>query len=188
MTVDSRAALFLKLGQAADKTVAKIEDLVPKESLLLSTAYDLATLVPDKVRRAVEAAEAYKLFFVFENYLREFIVEVLAKDPAQPWWDKVPTDVQAEVTKQEGTEEIKSWMALGSRDKSALMTLPQLLRVIDHAWKDGFDEIVRDKGLIQEARLLVHLRNTICHMTTISAEETDRIRQTMRDWFRVVAP
>ena len=41
-------------------------------------------------------------------------------------------------------------MALGSRDKSALMTLPQLLKVIEHAWKEGFDEIVRDKGLIQE--------------------------------------
>ena len=68
------------------------------------------------------------------------------------------------------------------------MTLPQLLRVIDHAWKEGFDETVRDKGLIQEARLLVHLRNTICHMSAISAEEADRIRQTMRDWFRIVAP
>ena len=70
----------------------------------------------------------------------------------------------------------------------AQITLPQLLRVIDYAWKEGFDETVRDKGLIQEACLLVHLRNTICHMSAISAEETDRIKQTMRDWFRIVAP
>jgi hypothetical protein len=188
MKVDSQAALFLMLGQAADKTVSKIEDLVPKDALLLSPSYDLATLVPDKVRRATDAAEAYRLFFTFESYLREFIVEVLTKDGTPSWWDKVPPDVQIEISRLEETEEIKGWMALGSRDKSALMTLPQLLRVIDHAWKEGFDEIVRDKGLIQEARLLVHLRNTICHMSTIPAEETDRIRQTMRDWFRVVAP
>ncbi|HEY5239413.1 MAG TPA: Swt1 family HEPN domain-containing protein [Rhizomicrobium sp.] len=188
MTVDSQAALFLMLGQIAEKTIEKIEDIVPKDSLLLSPSYDLATLVPDKVRRATEAAEAYKLFFVFESYLREFVVEVLSKETEGTWWDKVPTDVQDEVSKLEQTEEVKSWMALGSRDKSALMTLPQLLRVVDHAWKSGFDEIVRDKGLIQEARLLGHLRNTICHMSTISIEETDRIRQTMRDWFRIVAP
>jgi hypothetical protein len=188
VTVDSQAALFLMLGQAADNTVAKIDELVPKESLLLSPSYDLAALVPDKVRRAIDAAEAYKLFFVFESYLREFIVEILTQDGAETWWDKVPTDVQDEVSKLEQTEEVKSWMALGSRDKSALMTLPQLLRVIDHAWKQGFDEVVRDKGLIQEARLLVHLRNTLCHMSTISAEEADRVRQTMRDWFRIVAP
>jgi hypothetical protein len=68
------------------------------------------------------------------------------------------------------------------------MTLPQLLKVIEHNWKGAFDEVVRDRGLVQEARLLGHLLNTICHMTTISAEESDRIRQTMRDWFRVVAP
>jgi hypothetical protein len=100
----------------------------------------------------------------------------------------LPNDVQGEITKLEEADEIKSWMALGSRDKSALMTFPQLLRVIDHAWKEGFDDLVRDKGLVQEARLIVHLRNTICHMTEIPEEETSRIRQTIRDWFRVVAP
>jgi hypothetical protein len=176
------------LGQAAEKTVALMEDIVPKESLLLSSEYDLAALVPDKVRRATEASEAYKLFFVFESYLRELVVEVLTKDNTTTWWDKVPPDVQTEVSRLEETEEVKSWMALGSRDKSALMTLPQLLRVMDFSWKEGFDEIVRDKALIHEARLLVHLRNTICHMSAISVEETDRIKQTMRDWFRVVAP
>ncbi len=50
------------------------------------------------------------------------------------------------------------------------------------------DDIVRDKGLVQEARLIAHLRNIICHMTEIPEEEVERIRQTIRDWFRVVAP
>jgi hypothetical protein len=188
MTLDSRAALFIMLGQTAAQTVASIENLVPPESLLLSPSYDLAPLLPDKVKRATDAAETYRLFFVFENFLRDFVVEVLSKDAAQTWWDKVPKDVQDEIAKLEETEEIKSWMALGSRDKSALLTFPQLLRVIENAWKEGFDEIVRDKSLIQESRLIVHLRNTICHMTEIPAEETDRVRQTIRDWFRVVAP
>jgi hypothetical protein len=187
---DATTALFLMLGQAAEKTVAKLDDVVPKEALLLSTNYELAHLVPEKVRRASEASEIYRLFFVFENYLREFVVEVLSKDPAKTWWEKVPPDVQAEVTRLEETEEVKGWMALGSRDKSALMTLPQLLKVVDEKenWKNGFEELVRDKSLIQEARLIVHLRNTICHMSGISGEEADRVRQAMRDWFRVVAP
>jgi hypothetical protein len=63
-----------------------------------------------------------------------------------------------------------------------------LLKVIDQNWKGAFDEVVRDKSLVQEARLIGHLRNTICHMSVISSEELDRIRQVMRDWFRVVAP
>jgi hypothetical protein len=188
MSSDANAALFLLLGQVAEKTLVNLKDIVPAESLFLSASYDLAPLVPEIVRRSGEAAEAYRLFFVFEAYLRDLIVEVLSKDGQQTWWDKVPGDIQIEVTKLEETEEMKGWMALGSRDKSALMTLPQLLKVIDHNWKGEFAEVVRDKSLIQEARLIGHLRNTICHMSTISAEELDRIRQTMRDWFRIVAP
>jgi hypothetical protein len=177
------------LGQTAEKTVTKIDSVVPKESLLISREIDLATVVPDTVRKAVEASEPYKLFFFFESYLRDLMVEVLSKEGTVPnWYDKVPKDVQDEVRKLEDTEEMKSWMSLGSRDKSALLTLPQLLKVIEHNWKEDFDDLIRDKGLIQEARLLVHLRNTICHMSTIPFEEVERIKQTMRDWFRVVAP
>lgn len=187
MKVDARAALFVMLGQSAEKTIARIDDVPPNETLLLSPEYDLVAFVPAMVRRATEASLAYKLFFVFEEYLRELIVEVLSKDGGT-WWDKVPSDVQQEISKLEETEEVKGWMALGSRDKSALMTLPQLLKVIEHNWKQNFDDLIRDRGLIHEARLLVHLRNTICHMSTVSAEELERVRQTMRDWFRIVAP
>jgi len=189
MNLDSRAALFVMLGQSAERTVASIEEIVPKEALMLSLEYDLASIVPDKVRRASSASEGYKLFFVFEEYLREMIVEVLTKEQdGKTWWDFAPQDVKDYVTGLEQTEEVKSWMALGSRDKSALMTLPQLLRLIEVAWKEGFDDLIRDKALLQEARVISHLRNTLCHMSTISQEETDRIKQTMRDWFRVVAP
>jgi hypothetical protein len=87
----------------------------------LSTAYDLALIMPDRVKRAMQAAETYKLFFVFEGYLRDFVVEVLSKDPAASWWEKVPPDVQTEVAKLEETEEAKSWMGLGSRGKAMLL-------------------------------------------------------------------
>lgn len=188
MNLDGRTALFVMLGQTAERTVSEIDTIAPAESLLLSSSYDLAPLIPDGVKQAMRAAEAYKLFFVFEGYLRDFVVEVLTADQSVSWWDKVPKDVQDEVTKLEETEDVKSWMAIGSRDKSALLTYPQLLRIIDHAWKDGFSDLVRDKALVQEARLIGHLRNTICHMTPIPDEETERVKQTMRDWFRVVAP
>lgn len=188
MRNDARTALFVMLGQSAERVVRRHEDLVPDISLLLSPQYDLSLLLPDVVRSASMASEAYRLFFVFETYLREFVIDVLSKSVGANWWSAVPPDVQTEVARLEETEEVKGWMALGSRDKSALMTFPQLLRVIDHCWKSGFDDIVRDKALLQEARLIGHLRNTICHMTEISEEEEDRIRQVMRDWFRVVAP
>ena len=73
----------------------------------------------------------------------------------------------------ETTEETKTWMSLGSRDKSALLTYPQLLRIIEHCWAQGFSDLVRDKALLTEGRLISHLRNTVAHMTDIPEEELD---------------
>lgn len=188
MIDEQRLALFVMLGQSASSALEKSPELVPPESLRISDTLELATMMPESVRRAGEAAEPYKLFFVFEGYLREFVSGVLvSKDPIN-WWDAVPQDVKDDVAKMEETEEAKSWMALGSRGKMALVTYPQLLRIIDHLWKPNFEELVRDKALIQQARLIGHLRNTICHMSNISAEELERVRQTMRDWFRRIPP
>lgn len=188
MNDDGKLALFLMLGQTATKITACIPELADRTPLMVSRHYDLTTALPDAVKAANRASEGYRLFFVFERYLREFIVETITKDGTETWWDKVPPDVQQEIDKLEENEEIKRWMALGSRDKSALMTYPQLLRIIEHCWNDFFKDIVRDKALVQEARLIAHLRNTICHMTPISEEEMERTKQVMRDWFRVVSP
>jgi hypothetical protein len=188
MIDDSRLALFLMLGQTAAKEVAHHPAIVDSRPLLLSESHDLATSTPELVREATAASEPYRLFFVFENYLRDLIVKILSKDGAEDWWVKIPPDVQKEMNENAETEEIKGWMALGSRDKSALMTYPQMLRVIDENWKKYFIDLLRDKALIQEARHITHLRNTTCHMSMISQEEIERVKQVMRDWFRIVAP
>lgn len=188
MINDGRLALFVMLGQTATKTIGQVPEVAHSEPLHISDTYDLSTAIPEEVKEANAAALGFRLFFVFENYLRQFVVEVLTNNGQETWWEKIPPDVQDEVQKLEDNEELKGWMALGSRDKSALMTYPQLLRVIDHCWKDHFQDIVRDKALVQEARHIAHLRNTICHMSNITEEEVDRVRQVMRDWFRVVSP
>jgi hypothetical protein len=185
---DQNLALFLMLGQTAAREVRKLPDLVPTETLKLSASHDLAQTMPVAVRESIEAAEAYKLFFVFENYLRDFLIGVLSADGTEDWWPKLPKDVQDELDKLEGAEEAKSWMALGSRDKASLMTYPQILRVIEHCWKGAFEDLIRDRALIQQARMIGHLRNAICHMSTIPEDEIARVRQVMRDWFRRVAP
>ena len=188
MKHDEKLALFVMLGQGAARTVRARPDVAPPDSLWLSASYDLAPLLPDAVRQAGLAAEAYRLFFVFETYLRDLVVDVLSKNPNENWWDKVPQPVRDDVKALEETEEVKAWMAVASRDRSALMTYPQLIAVIEHNWKSAFADVVRDRLLLQEARAISHLRNTICHMSTIPPEEVDRVRQTMRDWFRMVAP
>jgi len=64
-----------------------------------------------------------------------------------------------------------------------MTTLGQLISIMDESnnWKGHFEPLVGDKGLLQQTRLIVHTRNTICHMSTVSAEEHERVAQVMRD-------
>jgi hypothetical protein len=48
--------------------------------------------------------------------------------------------------------------------------------------------LLRDKSLLQEARWISHLRNAVCHMSPIPDEELQRVRQVMRDWYRIIPP
>jgi hypothetical protein len=185
---DEKLALFLMLGQTASRSVRSLPGLVPQEALRLSDSIDLAETTPEEVHLAIATSEPYRLFFVFERYLQRFVVATLSNDGKEDWWSKLPPDVQQEVEKLADTEESKSWMSLGSRDKSALMTYPQLLKVIEHRWKDSFEDLLRDRSLIHEARWIGHLRNAVCHMSPIPEEELERIRQVLRDWFRVLPP
>ena len=87
MTTDAQAALFFMLGQSAERSLATLDNLAPSESLMISESYDLAQVLPASVKRATEAAESYRLFFVFENYLRDLVVDVLSKK--KPAWNLV---------------------------------------------------------------------------------------------------
>ena len=156
---DDTLSLFVMLGQSAQNAVSKLPDTVPPETLLLSATEDLSLVLPNEVRRAAAAAQVFKLFFVLENFLRDFVLDTLSELDKMNWWEKVPKDVQDEVLKLEETEYQKQWMALDSRSKLALTTLPQLLRIMDDNknWNEAFKAILRDKFLIQEARGISHL-------------------------------
>jgi Swt1-like HEPN len=185
---DSRLALFLTLGRSIERLIQQDTTVVPPQSLAISDALDLAILLPADVRESVRAALVYKLFFVFENFLRDLVLDVLSDKAETNWWSLVPADVRKEVEELERVDETKQWMALASREKLSLTTYPQLLKIILDCWNEGFDQQIRDKGLVQEARLLAHLRNAICHMTDVPDEEVERIKQVLRDWFRIVSP
>lgn len=184
----SDLALFTLLGQTAQKVALSVEGTKPPATIEAGSTYDLALLMPEIAKRAISAAETYKLFFIFEEYLRDFMHDSLSADPAKDWWTFIPADIKKEVEEIEQKEETKKWMALNARGKISLFTLPQLLKTIEENWKDHFKDLVLDKNLIYQARLLVHLRNNICHMNDITVEENNRIKQVMRDWFRVIAP
>jgi hypothetical protein len=188
--MNQRLALFLMVGQTAQRSIKNLPNTVPQSRLMISDTFNVAEVLPDETREAIDVSETFRLFYVLENYLREFILNVLSEADKENWWNSVPKDVRDKVAEHESTEEAKRWMNLNPRGKLALATLPQLLRIMDedNNWKSHFQPLVRDKALITQTRLIGHTRNTVCHMSPVTAEEHERVQQVMRDWFRVVAP
>lgn len=183
---DGQLALFILLGRTAEQLVQENPQTVPPESLAISDTVDLAVSSPAEVRTAIRAAFVYKLFFLFENYLREFVQSALTEKYLAEWWKEIEPGVSKEIATLEEKEDTKQWMALAPRDKLSLATYPQLLVIMEYRWKEVFEPLVRDKQLILEARRIGHLRNAICHMTDLPEEEVERVKQLLRDWFRAV--
>lgn len=188
--MNERLALFLMVGQTAQRSIKNLPNAVPHSRLMISATFNVAEVLPDETREAIAVAETFQLFYVLENYLRDFILNVLSEADKENWWNTVPKDVRDKVAEYESTEEAKRWMNLTPRGQLALTTLPQLLRIMDedNNWKNHFQALVRDKALITQTRLIGHTRNTVCHMSPVTAEEHERVQQVMRDWFRVIAP
>jgi len=185
-----KLAHFIMIGRSVGRDVDSLRTTVPQVPLLISNSFDISEVLPEESRDAAKAAMTYRLFFVFEAYLRDLVLTVLSEAKKEAWWEAVPSNVRDDVAKLEEHEDRKRWMNLDSRGKLSLTTLPQLLSIIDDPsnWKAYFEAVVRDKQLIQQTRLVVHTRNTVCHMSHVTDEEHERVQQVIRDWFRMVAP
>jgi hypothetical protein len=179
-------AAFITFGRLANREAASHEFAAPAQPLLIGPNQDLRTMVPETVKDAMEAAEGYKLFFVFENYLRKIVFSVLSEKFKEQWWEQVPEDIRTKVERLEEKEETKAWMDVTKRRQIDLLTFFELISIIERLWDQYFKELIQDNMLIEETRILVHLRNTICHMEPVPDTELERIRTAFRDWSRIV--
>ena len=66
-------AHFLMIGRTAQRQVQQLPGTVPQMPMMISDRFNVSEVLPDESRDAVDAAETFKLFFVFENYLRVFV-------------------------------------------------------------------------------------------------------------------
>jgi hypothetical protein len=138
---DERLALFVLLGRTAEQLVELDPQTVPAESLSISDTFDLSISAPAEVKKSMRAAFVYKLFFIFENYLRELILSLMSEAHKLEWWGKIDPGVQKQVAELKEKEETKLWMALEARDQLSLVTYPQLLAIMEFSWKDVFDRL-----------------------------------------------
>jgi hypothetical protein len=136
---------------------------------------------------AAEASEHYEVIYCLEQSIRKLITETLQDAAGPDWWNsgKVPQEVQQEVAKCLKTEK-ESGMTQRSTELIDYTTFGELSVIISANW-DLFKTVLTDQRAV--ARVLANLnllRNPVAHCSPMAADEVERLRLSVKDWFRLM--
>jgi hypothetical protein len=130
----------------------------------------------------------FRLLFVFENLVREFI-DTTFKDAGDgdTWFDKRATsDMKKKVEDRKKSEEKNQWHVGRNQHPLFYLDFSDLSLLITNHWavfKDFFPEQGWITSRIKESE---RTRNVIAHTNELAAEEGLRLEMHLRDWINQV--
>jgi hypothetical protein len=135
---------------------------------------------------AAEMSEHYEVIYCLEQAIRKLITETLQDAVGSDWWNsRVPQEVQQEVNKRLKTEK-ESGMTQRSTELTDYTTFGELSVIISANW-DHFKTVLYDQRAV--ARVLGNLnllRNPVAHCSPMAPDEVERLRLSVKDWFRLM--
>jgi hypothetical protein len=136
---------------------------------------------------AADMAVWYVLFHMLENEIRRFISETLEEKSPGSWWEKcVPDPVKIEVQNNRNREQ-DFGLVPRSDDDLDYTTFGQLGDIIRANW-DVFGGVLSSQKAVSRIMATLNaLRGPIAHCGVLAPDEIDRLKLSVKDWFRVMA-
>lgn len=135
---------------------------------------------------AAEMSVWYVLFHMLENEIRQFIDETLLEKDGDWWENLVPDPVKTEVASNRQRE---ADLGVVPRSDSPLdyTTFGQLGDIMRANW-DVFGGLLSSpKATTRVMAMLNALRGPIAHCGMLAPDEVDRLKLSVKDWFRLLA-
>jgi hypothetical protein len=191
MISDEKIELFI-LKSAALKQVT--EDSAPTPVLAKSLAEEDAaikaavTQFSAEVRdNAVRMAEHYKLFYMLENDIRRLIDDTLSEESGSShWWEQYAPQTAKEEYKGSVKREREAGFTPRSDNPLDYITFGQLGDIIRSNWNLFGGILSNEKALGRVMYSLNNLRGPIAHCGILAEDEVDRLKLTVKDWFRLL--
>ena len=147
---------------------------------------DFYAPVPEKIRTSsVEMQRCYRMLFVFENLIREFISTRLTETDGDSWFDtRASADMKRKVQDRKDKEQRNQWHAGRNDHPIFYLDFGDLgLLIINHwtVFKDFFENQAWVTSRIQEAE---RTRNVIAHTNILASDEAQRLEMYLRDWMK----
>ena len=136
---------------------------------------------------ASEMSQHYELFYCLEQSIRKLITENLQETEGADWWNngKIPTDIHKEVATRV-QREAESDTTQRSDALLDYTNFGELSVIITSNW-DLFKTIFTNQRAVTHVMSNLNLlRGPIAHCCPISQDEIERLRLSVKDWFRMI--
>lgn len=137
---------------------------------------------------ASQMSKHYEMFYCLEISIRKLVSGTLTDAFGPSWWDStcVPNGIKADV-KDRVQRELDSAVTRRSDDSLNYTTFGELAVLITTNWQ-LFEPIFSSRRAVERIMSSLNLlRGPIAHCCPITDDEVDRLRLTVKDWFRTMA-
>lgn len=137
--------------------------------------------------QAGEMAAHYELFYCLEQSIRQLITSALFDKAASEWWkETVPPKIVEDVEGRMQRER-DSGFSLRSEEEIDYTNFGELSVIITSNW-DVFGAVFSSKRAVERIMSSLNLlRGPIAHCSPLADDEVDRLRLTVKDWFRAMS-
>jgi hypothetical protein len=142
---------------------------------------------PAETRHDAEAmAEYYKLFYMLENDMRKLIDDTLSEKYGTDWWDEHAPVSTKDECKSNQQREREAGVTARSDNPLDYISFGQLGDIMRAHW-DLFGGILSNQKALGRVMFALNmLRGPIAHCGILAEDEVDRLKLTVKDWFRLL--
>lgn len=149
---------------------------------------DLLAPVSDAVRSgSLVMQRSYRLLFVLENLVREFVREVLEEVDKDDWFEKrASRDMKKKVEDRKSAESKNNWHTGRNAHPIYYLDFGDLALLIQSHWENFKGLVPTQSWAVSRLNDAERSRNVIAHTNLLSDEEVVRLEMHVRDWVRQV--
>lgn len=139
-------------------------------------------------RDAERMSHFYKVFYILENEIRNFIEEALDVEKGKDWWNTSVPQAVRENAKKNQDREASEGLPPRSQRLIEYTTFGELGEIIKENW-DAFSGIFSNASKNRVLRVIARLnvaRGPIAHCNFLPEEESIRLKLAVRDWYKLM--
>lgn len=149
---------------------------------------DLFASVPESVRGgSIHMQRCYRLLFILENLVREFVRDVLQEKDGPSWFDKrASLPLKKKVSDRKEKEEKNQWHRGRNVGEINYVDFGDLALLIQTHWSEFKDLLPPQAWAVSRLNDAERSRNVIAHTNILADEEVSRLEMIVTDWVRQI--